>query len=779
MYSYNENGDLLSTTTPDNAKYEYQYDVNGSNNTTTDVVIEPRQIMQDGSLVSTTAKSVVTKDSTDRVIKVEDLGTSETDGTSISTVYEYDARDNLIKATDKEGNYRAYTYDVRDRLTAIDYYEAGETSPVKTLRSEFTYDNADNLISMTDKKTANGQDVIYRYTGYGYDGFNRLIWVSECDTDAVPSDAEIEANKISYQYDGKDRLTAINYPENSIGVTGLRFTYDVYGWLTKVDAVKEGGGERTLREYTYTNDGKVEAITDYPEFTEGVTGTGKWLKRTYEYDKLNRPVAIEYTDNMTGSSTDIKQAHYYTYDKNNNITSEDIVDNYGASNSSYYGERRQYYYDVNDRLIENVLLKRTGENEFSQRETYYYQYDVAGNKISEDIERQRWDQQAESTYTYNEFNQLVSVVGEDMYEGTYTNRTYTYDNNGNQVKETDAGGKETIYEYDADNRLSKVTGKTGDTVDYVQENTYNGFGQRTKKKEGNDVTGYYYDGMAVLYTEDAQGEVTSFNLIGAEDNALMTARIGQDNSVNFYSYTKDIRESTVNIVGADGTSQVTYNYDDYGETTAYEKNADAPFYNEICYTAGIYDKTTGLYNLNARYYNPEAGTFMTQDTYRGSRSRTETLNLYAYCAGNPISYTDPSGHAFWGVVGALMGAYDGYKYAKKKNLKGWKKGAAVVGGALLGAVNPFKVVKAAKTGYKAYKASKYTKKAVSAVKKNQNGEEGRFQAENNGSDKESRTEDHYTKGYKEQYPDSKQAGEEDNGTVFCSWDEDIYGQRIC
>ena len=45
---------------------------------------------------------------------------------------------------------------------------------------------------------------------------------------------------------------------------------------------------------------------------------------------------------------------------------------------------------------------------------------------------------------------------------------------------------------------------------------------------------------------------------------------------------------------------------------------------------------------------------MTQDTYRGSRSRTETLNLYTYCAGNPISYTDPSGHAFWGVAGAAI-----------------------------------------------------------------------------------------------------------------------------
>ena len=66
--------------------------------------------------------------------------------------------------------------------------------------------------------------------------------------------------------------------------------------------------------------------------------------------------------------------------------------------------------------------------------------------------------------------------------------------------------------------------------------------------------------------------------------------------------------------------------------------------------------------------------------------------------------------AVWGVVGAAMGAYDGYKYAKKKKLKGVKKAAAIVGGALLGAVNPGKVAKAAT------KAVKYTKKAVKAAK---------------------------------------------------------------
>ena len=74
---------------------------------------------------------------------------------------------------------------MRDRLTAIDYYEPAEAAAVKTMRTEFTYDDADNLTSMTDKKTVDGQDVIYRYTGYGYDGFNRLTWVSECDLSLI------------------------------------------------------------------------------------------------------------------------------------------------------------------------------------------------------------------------------------------------------------------------------------------------------------------------------------------------------------------------------------------------------------------------------------------------------------------------------------------------------------------------------------------------------------------------------------------------------------------
>ena len=59
-------------------------------------------------------------------------------------------------------------------------------------------------------------------------------------------------------------------------------------------------------------------------------------------------------------------------------------------------------------------------------------------------------------YTYNEFNQLTAVDGLDMESGSLIGKTYAYDANGNQISETDQeAGKQTVYEYDADNRLRK------------------------------------------------------------------------------------------------------------------------------------------------------------------------------------------------------------------------------------------------------------------------------------------------------------------------------------
>ena len=48
--------------------------------------------------------------------------------------------------------------------------------------------------------------------------------------------------------------------------------------------------------------------------------------------------------------------------------------------------------------------------------------------------------------------------------------------------------------------------------------------------------------------------------------------------------------------------------------------------------------------MNARYYDPSNGRFISQDSYRGSIDESSQWHLYVYCANNPINYVDPSGH---------------------------------------------------------------------------------------------------------------------------------------
>ena len=98
----------------------------------------------------------------------------------------------------------------------------------------------------------------------------------------------------------------------------------------------------------------------------------------------------------------------------------------------------------------------------------------------------------------------------------------------------------------------------------------------------------------------------------------------------------EVKESKTGVI-----QQNQYN----GEDQRIQKiEGDNKAGNEVCYTGGIYDRTTGLYYLNARYYNPEDGRFLTEDTYRGETKEADTWHLYAYCANNPVNYVDPSGH---------------------------------------------------------------------------------------------------------------------------------------
>ena len=92
--------------------------------------------------------------------------------------------------------------------------------------------------------------------------------------------------------------------------------------------------------------------------------------------------------------------------------------------------------------------------------------------------------------------------------------------------------------------------------------------------------------------------------------------------------------STTHIVDENGNVQNRYAYDAWGKIEVKEEAV----LNRFTYYGQQIDPITQQYYLRARFYNPVIGRFTQEDTYRG-----DGLNLYAYCANNPVYYVDPSG----------------------------------------------------------------------------------------------------------------------------------------
>ena len=576
------------------------------------------------------------------VTTTSDLG----DGSeSITTKYTYDDRGNKISEVYANGAKKTYEYNSRNLVVKTQSYDKEGT---KTLISRYRYDDYGQLLEMTDYRVSSETETAYRYTEYTYDQRGRITAFAEISQNAQPTADDIKAHQIRYTYNEDGNLSKVSYPTTKDGIQSLSYIYDENGWLQEIKGELHSNGqttEKVLRSYSYDAYGKVKEIKDY---RNRLKNGAQAVQKIYTYDSFDRVKEMTYTDLETGK---VMESYRYSYDKNSNITEKTEVNNYPKEEKDKVNETKAYTYDALGRLTKTVTTDHKNDD---RTKTVTYTYDKAGNRTKED------DGTTQTAYTYNGLDQLQTATKE---KGTAVDevRQYSYDANGNQtdVKNTKTGQTES-YTYDAENRLSKVsvTDKDGKTA-VIQQNHYNGDGQRIQKVEGSKTTNYYYQDGVVSYTTDGENSQTSQNLIGTDGNILATQRYGSDHT-DYLLYHKDIQGSTTSLVKEDGSADATYRYTDFGETTI---NGDNKAENEVCYTGGIYDHSTGLYYLNARYYNPEDGRFVTEDTYRGETAKPETGHLYAYCANNPVNYVDPSGHKAKTVI-----------YYNKKG-KGFKKQA--------------------------------------------------------------------------------------------------------
>jgi RHS repeat-associated protein len=103
----------------------------------------------------------------------------------------------------------------------------------------------------------------------------------------------------------------------------------------------------------------------------------------------------------------------------------------------------------------------------------------------------------------------------------------------------------------------------------------------------------------------------------------------------------DLFGSTLGLVNSSGALGTQYQYGPFGQTTMTGTSSTNPFQ----YTGREMDPT-GLYNLRARYYNPIAQRFISQDPIGLSGGQP---NLYAYVFNQPTNWTDPLGLSSSGV----------------------------------------------------------------------------------------------------------------------------------
>ena len=139
------------------------------------------------------------------------------------------------------------------------------------------------------------------------------------------------------------------------------------------------------------------------------------------------------------------------------------------------------------------------------------------------------------------------------------------------------------------------------------------------------------------------------------ENTIIWQIDGNGNTVGFnynntpYFYIKNAQGDITAIADISGNIVAKYTYDSWGKLISIKDSNDVDkttdenfigYVNPIRYRGYYYDSETGLYYLNARYYDPEVGRFISAD---------ETLsggyNLFEYCLNNPVNYTDFTGNA--------------------------------------------------------------------------------------------------------------------------------------
>lgn len=553
--------------------------------------------------------------------------TRETVSPFATTAYAY-LSGNRTRVIDPRG------FSTTTTLRAYGSPDEGEVVKIQQpegVTTDITYNDWGNMLSAT--QSGGGSSLTQRWvydnrlrvcrhsvpetgdTLYEYDAADQQIAIARGQSFGTSCASLPSGSRIARTYDLLGRVTAVDYS----GTTpDYAISYDANGNVTR----NARGGvvwdyaydtADQLTEEKLTVDGRLYA-TDYVHNTHG-----HLLSQTTPAGRI-----VNFAPNGLGQATRATAAGY-------DYAAGIAYHADGSLAGLTYGNGHGLTRGLNARqLVETIRVQKTGVKAVDL--TYEYLPDGRISKKTDRATPLAAPPQARTvTAEYDASGRLSRAS--DTRDGAGW-KTYAYDNRGNVTN----NGR-LSFVYDAAEQPVSMSGAASGA--YV----YDGNLKRVKQViDGETIYSVYSQSGSILYRDNATTGVAT-DYVRAAGRTIARLK----GSVTTFPH-QDHLGSPVAETGLSGAVNWRESYAAYGE-----KRLD-PVGNrdDEGFTGHIDDAATGLTYMQARYYDPVIGRFLSNDPVVFSVDRPQYFNRYSYCLNDPTNCIDPDGRQAADIDRALV-----------------------------------------------------------------------------------------------------------------------------
>lgn len=546
-----------------------------------------------------------------------------------------------VAITHPEGAHTDITRDVFGKATSVIRRNSG--SGISAQRRYF-YNGYQQLCRVIEPET--GGNLM------GYDAAGNLAWSASglsasAACNSAGDTAEILARKVVRNYDTRNRLTTLRFPDGNGNQTWI---YTPDGLPQQIVTANDNGSTQAINHYTYNHRRLLvgESLEQPGWYSWGIgygyDGNGNLAGQSYPTG-----LYIDYAPNALGQATRAgTYAQKVTYHPNGGIA------------QFTYGN------GIVHTMTQNVRQLPGRSTDSGGALDHEYQYDPSANvtyigDLAQGSSYSRW-------MSYDGLDRLTAA-GSASFGGDHWHR-FTYDALDNLKSWKLAGVKDyaNYYYEPGTNRLTNIQSSAGATVvglGYdVQGNLANKNGQAytfdygNRLRAANNKEYYRYDGQGrrvLNWRPSVPLSLSQYSLSGQAIHILDYSKsksfdhiylAGSLVAIREYSHAnwavQAVKYQHTDALGSPvAVSDETAKVIDRTQYEPYGAAINKPAYDGIGYTGHVQDGATGLTYMQQRYYDPGMGRFLSVDPVTGNTGAN--FNRYKYAANNPYRFTDPDG----------------------------------------------------------------------------------------------------------------------------------------